>query len=75
MFTLQTMHPNSTSEMQQVIASGIVRNWGRVGHSIAVTDGRRVVEYDQTIPVLTMSAKATEIRGIRYPLPPPASRT
>ncbi|GFW31929.1 hypothetical protein TNCV_5040981 [Trichonephila clavipes] len=38
-------------EMQQVIVTGIVRSWERVGHSTADTDGRRIPPASHTKPI------------------------
>ncbi|GFX86814.1 hypothetical protein TNCV_3750871 [Trichonephila clavipes] len=65
MFAIRTMHHSSTSEMQrQMVVTGIVRSFGRVGQSTADTDGR--IGRVETNPVSSwMSAEATTIRYVK----------
>ncbi|GFT85171.1 hypothetical protein TNCV_496321 [Trichonephila clavipes] len=53
MFTIRTMHPSSTSETQQVIVSGIIRNCGR--HQQTMDCRTRSNKFG----VLVVSAEAT----------------
>ncbi|GFU89231.1 hypothetical protein TNCV_2896791 [Trichonephila clavipes] len=65
MFTIRTMHHSSTSEMpRKVIVAGMVRSCGRVGHSRADTDRRRIFRMrSNKSSVLPMSAEATTTRA------------